>query len=92
MCCEAFETVYLAYALAVATGFNLYPAFGDRGHPPVDARLEAAIDKGPIYELVIRCRNGSAILSYSKVERLFCTPYNGCTPSSQRAFARACNG
>ncbi len=79
------------YVLTVATGFTLYPAYGDRGHPPVDSRLEAAIDKGPIYELIISCDGGSAILSYSKIERLFCTAYRGCTPSSKIAMARACN-
>lgn len=83
--------VQFAYALAVSTGLTLYPAFGDRGDPPVDANLEAAVDKGLIYELVIGCEQGSAILSYSKVERLFCTPYRGCTKSAQKAFARACN-
>ncbi len=79
------------YALTVATGFSLYPAYGDRGHSPVDPRLEAAIDKGPIYELIISCDEGSAILSYSKVERLFCTAYRGCTTNSAKAMARACN-
>lgn len=79
------------YALAVITGFSLYPAFGDRGDPPVDPRLEAAIDKGVVYELIVKCDDGSAILSYSKVERLFCTPYHGCTSSFRAAMARACN-
>ncbi|MCH9765644.1 MAG: hypothetical protein K0U34_06590 [Alphaproteobacteria bacterium] len=80
----------VAYVLAVASGLSLYPAFGDRGSPPVDARLEAAIDKGPIYELIVNCGNGAAIMSYSKVERVFCTPYDGCMPSSRRAIAMAC--
>lgn len=83
-----FQTLY---ALTVATGFTLYPAYGDRGHPPVDPRLEVAIDKGLIYELIISCDEGSATLSYSKVEGLFCTAYRGCTPNSHIAMSRACN-
>ena len=81
----------IAYALAVASGFTFYPAYGDRSAPPVYPRLEAAIDKGPIYELIISCGNGSAILSYSKVERLFCMPYRGCTTDREHAMGRACS-
>ena len=80
----------VAYVLAVATGFSLYPAFGDRGYPPIDPRIEAAIDKGLIYEIIIGCGNGTAIVSYSKVERLFCTLHDGCMPSSKQALAYAC--
>lgn len=80
-----------AYLLAVTTGFTFYPAFGDFTDQTGDARLEAAIDKGLIYELVVNCGDGTAIVSYSKVERLFCTPVDGCGRNVREAFTRACN-
>lgn len=75
---------------AVAAGFSFYPALGDLPNANMDPRIEAAIDKGTIYELVVTCNDGTAILSYSKVERLFCTAYSGCMSGQASAISEAC--
>lgn len=65
--------------------FTLYPAFrGDRG------AIEAATDKGLIVELIVRCRQGAGILTYSKVEDVYCGPDLRCTQSRKRAIERLC--
>lgn len=80
----------LVQAVVLAAGFSFYPSFGDRPHPHVDPRVEAAIDKGPIYELIVSCGEGTAMLSYSKVEKLFCTAYSGCMAGQSLAITEAC--
>lgn len=67
----------------LATGFTSYPGFGDRlpVAPPAaatSARIEAVTDKGPIVEMIVKCRNGTAIISYSKIERVYCSPRLAC--------------
>lgn len=62
----------------LALSYTAYPGFGDV-RPPAPAptarsRVEAMTDKGPIVEMIVRCRAGTAILSYSKIERVFCSP------------------
>ena len=72
-------------AAAAAGSFTDYPAFVNP-----NVRIEAILDRGPINELIVKCPGGSGILSYSKVERLFCTPVSGCTPDLKKALARTC--
>ncbi|MGE3915242.1 MAG: hypothetical protein AB7F78_06030 [Hyphomicrobiaceae bacterium] len=87
--------MYPAYAaILVASSLTLYPGAGDRpltvpgiGDGP---RVEALIDKGPIVELVVACPRGTAILSYSKVEGLFCGPAKGCGKSLAPVARAAC--
>lgn len=79
----------------VASSLTLYPALGDRptGAPPATAgiaRVEAMIDKGPILELVLACPRGTAIVSYSKVERVFCGPRRGCDRSLATVARNSC--
>jgi hypothetical protein len=81
-----------AIAVALATDFTFYPSLGDRIAPEFDSVVEAAIDRGPIYELVVRCNPGTAIISYSKVEKLFCTPKRGCLRELAPAVDLACSG
>ena len=70
---------------STTTPFTLYPAFrGDKG------AVEAATDKGLIVELIIRCPEASGILTYSKIEGLYCGPKWHCTPSQKRAIERLC--
>ena len=84
----------LAASLAPAhAGFRAYPGFLD----PY-AKVEMVHDKGLMMEIVVRCRrkaNGAispGILSYSKVERLFCSSKGRCTTSAQRAARDTCGG
>lgn len=85
----------LASASLIATTLTTYPGYGDRsiGEPRAAVqhpRVEAVIDRGPIAELVVRCRAGTAIVSYSKVEKLYCGPGGACAASLGAVVARAC--
>ena len=92
------STLVLAAAVAATTlpahaGLRAYPGFLD----PY-AKVEMVHDKGLMMEIVVRCRrkaNGEispGILSYSKVERLFCSSKGFCTRSPVRAARDTCGG
>lgn len=70
-----------------ASGLTDYPVF-----LRPTARVEAIVDRGPIQELIIKCGSGTAIISYSKVDRKFCTPLLKCDPSLRVVLARTCGG
>ena len=55
-----------------------------------DARIEATTDRGPIIELIVRCPKGTAIISYSKMERLFCDPRLVCGADKDAVIRRSC--
>jgi len=79
-------------AAILTVNFTAYPGIGDRNiaSPPpanAEARIEATIDRGPIVE-ILRCPGGSAIISYSKIERLYCTPRIACGKGLQAAVAQ----
>lgn len=88
--------MYSVFAMAFLTAnFTAYPGFGDRGvTAPKKAertgRVEAATDRGPIVELIVRCPSGTAIISYSKVERLYCGPKHGCSHQIAPVMSQAC--
>jgi hypothetical protein len=81
------------FGLFVALSITTYPAFGDRVSPShlVHPRVEAEIDKGPIVELIVNCRPGTTIITYSKAEQLFCTPKRGCMRAIAAAVTQSCN-
>lgn len=72
-------------AAAVTGTFTLYP--GDK-YP--DERIEAIVQRGPIYEMIVRCQSGTAIISFSPVEKLYCSRRE-CGPSQEEAIARVCS-
>lgn len=57
-----------------------------------DQRIEAITDLGPILEMIVRCPKGTAIISYSKGERLFCGPRMACSFSRETTIRNACAG
>jgi len=65
--------------------FILYPGFVD---PKLD--IQMAIDKGPIVELVIACRPGEGIISFSKLDRAYCIPDATCYSSLEPAIKHLC--
>jgi hypothetical protein len=84
-------------AALLTANFTAYPGFGDRGiatprKAEQSGRVEATIDRGPIVELIVRCQSGTAIISYSKVERLFCSPKHSCNRQIGRVMTEACGG
>lgn len=55
-----------------------------------DRRIEAIVDRGPIIELIIRCSVGTAIITYSKPEALYCGPSGACGGNRDQVIRRAC--
>ena len=62
-----------------------YPGFLDR-----KATVEVVIDRGLMQELIVKCGQGTAIISYSKVEKLYCGPSGGCAGNLQPIVQRTC--
>lgn len=81
-------SVLAAAAVGVTGDFTAYPGYRNR---PAPSPVEAAIARGPITELIIRCPRGTAIISYSSVEGVFCTPRDGCFSKFGRAWERSCS-
>lgn len=77
----------LVALVANTSTFTIYP-----GPNSPDDRVEAITQRGPIYELIVKCDEGSAILSYSPAERLYCTPGHVCGPDRSAIIARSCAG
>lgn len=72
--------------LATATApFTIYP-----GNAAPDPRIEAVTRRGPIYELIVKCPSGTAILSYSPIEQRYCTPKWSCMANREAAIAESC--
>ena len=76
---------------AAARDFNLYPGFRNP-----DAIVEMTSDKGLVVEIVLRCErkaNGhvkAGIMTYSKIERLYCSSKNRCFQLAEAAFEDTC--
>lgn len=79
-----------ATPIAQASSFNLYPGFNDR-----DAFVEMTSDKGLIVEIVVRCsREGNkvkaGIMTFSKVDKMFCSSKMRCTKDAVKAADETC--
>lgn len=71
--------------LLVASTFTIYaPSSKQLPH------IEALTDRGPIVEMIVRCRVGTAIVSYSKIEKLYCGPRGACSRDRDAVIARLC--
>ena len=77
----------IVLAASTATGvFSEYPGFLNS-----DSQVEAIVDRGPILELIVKCGDGTAILSFSKIEHLYCTPNgSGCFRALRSALESTC--
>ena len=84
-----FAFIVSAVVLANTTtgDFTRYPAFSGNG---AFYGIEVITDRGLIAELIVRCHGDVAILSYSKVEKLYCTPRDGCFDTLIVARRTAC--
>jgi hypothetical protein len=72
--------------LALTAIYSDYPAFLKRG-----GTIEAYTDRGPIIELIVRCPSGTGILSYSKVEKLYCSSKLNCSNELRVAVSDTCS-
>ncbi len=76
----------LAVAAAILTGtFTIYPGSNTR-----HAEVEAITDRGPILEMIVRCPSGTAIITYSKMERLYCQPNLHCRRDMASVIRNTC--
>ena len=81
----------ILFAAATSSSFISYPGFNNP-----EAIIEMTADKGLILEITLRCSrkpNGqisAGIISYSKVERLYCSSRNNCYASARKAVAETC--
>ena len=74
-----------AVGLALTAIYSDYPAFLKRA-----GVIEAYTDRGPIVEMIIKCPVGTGIMSFSKIEGLYCSSKWKCTPKLQEAVANTC--
>lgn len=74
------------FTTTLAISFIYYPEF-----VAPNSRIEAVTDLGPVLEVVVKCKNGTAIISFSKVERIFCTPKWKCFADMSTAVSKSCN-
>ncbi|MEE9314366.1 MAG: hypothetical protein V3V02_06935 [Rhizobiaceae bacterium] len=87
---SAFVLSLVTCNAAEASNFSLYPGFNDR-----DAFVEMTTDKGLIVEIVLRCkRKGNkvtaGIMTYSKIDRMFCSSKMRCTRDAVKAADDTC--
>ena len=73
------------FAVAATTSFTVYPAFLER-----HAVIEAVTDKGLVLELIVRCPDGTGIISFDKTLEVYCAADLTCSHSIRSAVRRTC--
>ncbi len=63
----------------------------DRSNRNITPQVETVVDRGLMLELRIRCGKTSGLVTYSKVEKTFCTPNFVCHKSLRTAAHNFCN-
>ncbi|MGD9783094.1 MAG: hypothetical protein AB7E80_10780 [Hyphomicrobiaceae bacterium] len=81
----SFAATVLAATAATGTIYSDYPAFLKRG-----GAVEAWTDRGPIIEIIVRCRVGTGIVSYSKIDGAYCAPRYDCHATLRSAIRKTC--
>lgn len=80
-------SAFIAAAAAATMAYADYPGALSRTSP-----VEAAIDRGAVVEMIVRCGQRSGILRFSKIERLFCDPRSRCHTRFAAAHRATCAG
>lgn len=86
-------TTIASATFANAADFRQYPGFKNK-----DSFVEMTNDMGLIVEITLRCgkrANGkvkAGIMTYSKVERLYCSSQNRCYRDAVKAADQTCGG
>lgn len=70
--------------------FTVYPAFGDRLGPGFGEHAEVITSKGLLVEVTVRCGAGIAVVTFSEVERLYCSPNGRCSRDLDVAMREVC--
>jgi hypothetical protein len=76
----------LVASLTIGT-FTLYP-------PPSspEPRIEAIIERGIISELIVKCVHGTAIISYSPTDGMYCLSPSNCSTDRMDIIDQSCGG
>jgi hypothetical protein len=74
-----------AIGLALAAIYSDYPAFLKRS-----GVVEAYTDRGPIVEMIVRCPQGTGIISYSRIDNRYCSSKMHCFDRLNAAVAETC--
>jgi hypothetical protein len=84
----------IAIGLSIATStvpYVEYPSLNARPTVNDRARVEAVTDLGPVQELIVKCpAAGTAIISYSKIDKMFCGAGNQCSVSLPIMVRKVC--
>ncbi|MEM7300413.1 MAG: hypothetical protein AAF468_04955 [Pseudomonadota bacterium] len=82
----------ILFIAAATSNFSAYPGFNNP-----NAMVEMTTDKGLVVEIVLRCgitdlgKISPGIMTYSKVERLFCSSKHKCFDTAEQAAIHTCN-
>lgn len=74
-----------AVGLVLTALYSDYPAFVGRG-----GAVEATTDRGAVVEFIVRCPAGTGILTYSKMERVYCSSKHRCSAQLEPAVEDTC--
>ena len=75
----------ISHYVLLASLFTTHP-----GAVRVNRGVEAVVDRGVIVEMIVRCQTGIAIISFSKIERRYCTPLFECFTNLDVTIRRSC--
>lgn len=75
----------ISHYVLLASLFTTHP-----GTVRVNRGVEAVVDRGVIVEMIVRCQTGIAIISFSKIERRYCTPQFECFTNLDVTIRRSC--
>lgn len=75
----------ISHYVLLASLFTTHP-----GAVRVNRGVEAVVDRGVIVEMIVRCQTGIAIISFSKIERRYCTPQFECFTNLDVTIRRSC--
>ncbi len=70
---------------AVSATFSVYPGF-----VKPKSQVEMVRDLGLVLEVTVKCPLGTGILTFSKVEKVFCAPDLVCYRDLQAAIRKTC--
>jgi hypothetical protein len=75
------------FASLTVGGFTLSP-------PPSspEPRIEAIIQRGIISELIVKCVDGTAIISYSPTDGMYCLSPSNCSTDRLEIIDQSCGG
>ncbi len=72
-------------ATATTSVFSDYSGFANP-----QTVVETYTDKGPLIELIVKCPGGAGIMSYWKIEHLYCSSKHNCFSSLKTAVQDTC--